>query len=145
MMHDRYTYRGQAKKNGSAFWAYGGLLRGQYAWGIGSQDAGWTVNPATVGLCAALPDKNGEVIFEGDILEERSDTGTHRLLVKYGPYQHIDAQREYTCGDVGFYCEAISPEGGHLRNDIQFWAARSVRIGNRWDNPELLEGGTEIG
>lgn len=96
------------------------------------------VIPETVGQYAGICDKNGNKIFEGDILGEQI-WGDIRVLgvVKYGEGTFDSGVYEYT----GFFYER--PENGsHDHTNI----AQSVLlegyvevIGNIIDNPELLE------
>ena len=80
------------------------------------------VDPDTVGECTGLRDKNGELIFEGDILS-------------------LDDGHIVDSGCVHY------DEGGWCVNNnfMQAWMWNSklygVIIGNIHDNPELLKGG----
>lgn len=91
-----------------------------------------TVDPATVGQYAGLPDKNGKRIFEGDIVE--SVYTKRPYVVCFGEYTYTDdwGDRQSACGwyniEKGGYVSAFgSPDT---------WA---IVIGNIHDNPELLE------
>ncbi len=100
----------------------------------------------TVGRCTGLTDKNGKMIFEGDILKAVK----YRFVVKFGKcggVQNVDTEVGY----IGLYVEPIGKDAqwlsdSGLRTDILYWI-NSVRfgveiIGNIYDNPELI-GGTE--
>ena len=101
-----------------------------------------SVNPATVGQCTGLTDKNGKRIFEGDILQ----FGGRRLMVwwngeafqwqaktvagyDYIPYEVSDT--DWTNVDLGVIYSEI-PILGKMTTEV---------IGNIHDHPELLEGG----
>lgn len=84
------------------------------------------VIPETVGQYTGLTDKNGKMIFEGDIL----DCGDRIVFTKWNSY----------CGtwDSMF----IKYSGDLCSNGITpaEWKYRAVVIGNIYDNPELLKG-----
>ena len=83
------------------------------------------VDPDTVGECAGLKDKNGKLIFEGDILEGYdfdADSG-------YGVVELYDGAFEVANDDwVGTFHE-------------NYRSFLFEIIGNVHDNPELLERG----
>lgn len=95
------------------------------------------VDPETVSEYTGLTDKNGKRIFEGDIveLEDRYYDTKWRAIVEFGnpngncswgwqlrPIGKVDINTDILCWiemeDVGVFCEVI---------------------GNKWDNPDLLE------
>ena len=113
-----------------------------------------TVYPETVGEYTGLTDKDGKKIFEGDIVKDEGFE--YRLLgdnrkvnrngiavVEYGfhdvpsedPFEWGEAYGFYFNGDTLYptparykpYCEG---KGKQFSFEV---------IGNRWDNPELLE------
>lgn len=71
-MNNRYLFRGKRVDNGE--WAEGDLMQ----WSDGTiricvengndEKTATTVIPETVGQCTGLTDKNGKLIFEGDII-----------------------------------------------------------------------------
>lgn len=81
----------------------------------------WEVDPQTVGQYTGLKDKNGKLIFEGDI------------------YHHGDLNIKYIVQwlDSGF-------KGKQLKSSshagLEYWADKIEIIGNIHDIPELLEG-----
>ena len=92
------------------------------------------VHLTTVGQFTGLTDKNGEKIFEGDIV--KSVFNKESYVVLCGEYVY---ETDYTGEMHGFYLENIrkkydvSPFGCSYN-----WA---VIIGNIHDNPELITGG----
>jgi hypothetical protein len=76
-MENKDLYRGKRKDNGE--WVIGGLLKrpSKNWYFIGAIDSvdgdivrttGYLVDPATVGQCSGVPDKNGKLIFVGDYI-----------------------------------------------------------------------------
>lgn len=115
-------YRGKRKDNGE--WVEGFLFC--YADGdvcITREEEAcrpeYWVDPDTVGECTGLTDKNGKLIFEGDIVCVRFSL--RRMVVKFA--------------DGAFYMEGTAVP-------IKYIAMFEV-IGNVHDNPELLGGGDE--
>ena len=86
---------------------------------------GWkSVLIPTVGQYTGLNDKNGKEIFEGDIVA----TDFHEkkpYLIKYGIHNYTD---------VGFYAK-----DGNYRFPMPDSLKHIIKIGNIYENPELLE------
>lgn len=81
----------------------------------------------TVGQFTGLTDKNGTKIFEGDIIQ----TEFSKSIVKFGEYQHINAQSGYRNGDIGFYAYHIDEtQRGCVRNDLLYFNEQCEVIGN---------------
>lgn len=99
----------------------------------GAFDGYWVeVDPETVGQYTGLIDKNGNKIFEGDIVE--SQYTQEPYLVCFGEYTYTDqyASKQEACG---WYNQDIY--GGITAFGCpECWA---TVIGNIHDNPELLE------
>ena len=146
-MNERHLYRGKRLRDGEWIVGYRSVdADGEPSIDTMYEDTGgfkisFCVDPITLGQCTGIRDKHGALIYEGDVLEEFNEDGlivNPRVKVLFGPYQHLDAQREYANGDVGFYCEAICERHNIYRPDLQFWAAMGRVIGNIYDKPELL-------
>lgn len=107
------------------------------------------VDQSTICQCTGLKDKNGKVIWENDILLQKT-TEKHwcewqRMgLVKYG--EHDWNEGVYGYKNIGFFVEPIVKEGDETRmkpglcqEDLVFENYPYEVIGNIFDNPELLE------
>ena len=80
------------------------------------------VDPETVGQYIGKPDKRGKKIFEGDILLGAWNT----MLVVYYDEDYLQFRVR----------EVLT----NLHNDISYYGLDKITvIGNKYDNPELLE------
>lgn len=137
---DRYLFKAKRLDNGE--WVIGNLVFsvytrndvcvGQYGNDIGMH----IVDPSTICQCTGLKDKNGNLIWENDIVKDLfSDVCAP---IKYGSYQ--------SCFDehVGFYVDWTDKYAKRYRKDLGYWInmADTEIIGNVFDNPELLKRGT---
>lgn len=127
-------FRGKRVDNGE--WIVGGLLQDddgktyivgyEHRGGIdGMIDAElilWEVIPETVGQYVELPDKNGEKIFEGDIVRDTEDFDVGKIFFD-----------TYTAMFVIGFETTIADF-----NDVYSLEV----IGNIYDNPELVGGRT---
>ena len=99
------------------------------------------VDPATVGQYTGLTDKNGTMIFEGDVLEVKNKI-TYNTVVKYGEYTpdyfikllELNRGTATTSKFYGLYCETLNEEHKELviTNSTQYLKV----IGNIHDNKQ---------
>lgn len=87
------------------------------------------VDPATIGQCTELTDRNGKRVFEGDIL----DCGDRIVYIKW----------HERCGtwDSQFIRYTDKPLCSNGIAPVE-WKYRAVVISNVHDNPELMKGAT---
>lgn len=146
-------------------WVYGALVQQQghplgektliisysnYQHGDFSEAVTHEVDPATVGQYTGLVDKNGEQIFEGDIIMQ-NDNRLDLVQVCFGEFGVRDIDTEDVVDKVvGFYTRVIPTDAisqmAPFCYDMQlndFWIKKlgSKVIGNIYDNPELLKDG----
>lgn len=133
-MNNRYIFRGKRKDNGE--WIEGWITT-QYKKGFDGEilftriksnvfgGGEHLVDTETVGQCTGLKDKNGKLIFEGDVVEDEQS----------GICYFIKWFSECACyslanrnGEMNFGCDEFEM----FLNDLSV-------IGNIHDNPELLE------
>lgn len=131
-MNDRYLYRAKRKKDGK--WTTWNALTGIHGLERIEDD--------TICQCTGLKDKNGKLIWENDIV-----TAMHTKFIEEDglPFNTEKYIRNY----IVEYCNTGSHCGWRLRNkSIHFSISGNTiynhniqKIGNIFDNPELLEVG----
>ncbi|MYX21974.1 hypothetical protein GTY77_18190 [Streptomyces sp. SID8380] len=128
-------FRGKRIDNGE--WVYGSYTHCQDGEGHTSiipfrANYHVPVDPETVGQYTGLKDRNGKEIYEGDIVQTEtisySESGHFNGMIKVKGAVFYDSgkyQAQYT---------------DHTIRGLLFGLNYHEVIGNRWDNPDLLEG-----
>ena len=114
-------FRGKSTNNGK--WVYAELH------GLGMDLFNECVNEDTIGQFTGLRDKNGQEIYEGDIvqLDYITTSGKHRIGLSF----EVKWCTQEGCW-VGW--------DGFVENTLQQTHKMFVVKGNIYDNPELLKG-----
>ena len=99
------------------------------------------VNPETIGQCTGLKDKNGKLIFEGDILKNLpsgmfllEDEKEKRENIGYWSVEH-----KIFRGDVGFRVYGKDRRWSKILTPNMIFNCDCEIYGNVYENPELLE------
>lgn len=168
-MNDRYIFRGKTTYDK---WVDGDLITFGGRCYIHPQNSDFEVKsglarivrvykviPETVGQCTGLKDKNGKLIFEGDILKQKTTPEFAKVnsfkwelygIVRFGYYDWNEGTAGYA--SMSWYIEplksvSIKPKNysvGHIHAGLNQWDILNKYypmdvIGNIHDNPELLE------
>ena len=139
-MGDRYFYRGKRTDNGE--WEEGCLLildKCEYRIATSClesadellQVCSYSVDPSTICRCTGSNDKNGKLIWENDIANGSVKRGAafYRCLVLWN---ECKARFDVKAKDCNFPMTIDS-------DDISICGLDYEVIGNKFDNPELLE------
>lgn len=144
-MNDRFKFRGKRLDNNE--WYYGSYLylhnADKFDWNnkrhttnedvhyiIDENDVNYAVNPETVGQCTGLKDKNGTLIYEGDIVKFNYDTDEIIAVVSW------DNGKDAT---VGYYLNTTDYFKDKYVTDYDFYKNDYEVIGNIYENADLLE------
>lgn len=145
-MNNRYIFRGKRKDTKN--WVYGNFCRGNerqslhdsiFVYDCETQSFdNYDIIPETVGQCSGLTDKNGKLIFEGDVVKADG----YIFIVKFGKCGGVANDENY--GYIGYYLDGFDSMTKKvlrfgLRNDICYFTDIEV-IGNIHDD-DLLEVG----
>ena len=91
----------------------------------------YEINPETICQFTGLIDKNGNKIWENDILKAGDD---QYAQVKFGLYNPGSAISGF---NQGFYVDF--PEESFYRKELGYWCRKVEIARNVFDNPELLQ------
>lgn len=128
-MEDRYLCKAKRTDNGE--WVIGGLVRygftGREKYYIipsyASDLYALEIDPSTICWCTGLKDENGKLIWENDIVVCRDFTEENYV---------ISWKQDEACFEYQQY-------GCSIMNFEQLSGCEVEVIGNKFDNPELLE------
>lgn len=124
MNETRGLWRGKRLDNGE--WVEGDLSRmGEQLYIANKEHWKFAVDPSTLGEYTGLRDKNGKLIFEGDILRHNG-----------GTFHEVVFERRNGNAYFGWVMNQLET----WNFDLDFLRQLEV-IGNIHDNPELLNGG----
>lgn len=128
-------FRGKRKDDGQ--WKYGDLLQipSNNLYTIRDQTPVAFIehiDPETVGQFTGLYNKNGTKIFEGDILKSHYDDA----------FPEDYTLEEIVFNDCAWCTRQVGYDNCNPREDGDFAECSEV-VGNIYDNPEILKGGTE--
>lgn len=138
-MNNRYICKGKRKDSGE--WVEGYLIQGNKTYIATTEAINYMVVstsymasielveviPKTVGQCTGLKDKNGELIFEGDVVIDKYS------CERFGFVGVVIYNNELTQFQIfNKHHPPYAVNLGSLRDSIRI-------LGNSIDNPELLE------
>jgi uncharacterized phage protein (TIGR01671 family) len=124
-MEDRYLFKGKEKDSGK--WLEWNAIAGI--------PHNVTILTDTICQCTGLKDKNGNMIWENDVIKYRF--GNVYAQIRYGAYKScFDSQKTE---HIGFYVDWS--ESRNYRKDLGYWInmVNAEVVGNIFDNYELLE------
>lgn len=131
-MEDRYLFRGKRKNNGE--WIFGNLIQTDDGVYIIQNYVpqhlikNYEVDPATVCQCTGLEDKNGNLIWENDIIECKDGKHNFQTQIEWDAYCAGFIFQDTETSVVGL--DAITANGLYSESKI---------VSNIFDNQELLE------
>lgn len=152
-MNERYLFRGKRKDNDE--WIEGYLIQGNKTYIATTGAINYMVVstsymasielveviPETVGQCTGLKDKNGKLIFEGDILHIKTGKGWSCPIgtdIYYKVvYTKFNIQRYAHTEYIGFMAERSNNYLSPIHYVVTTEGAEV--IGNIHDNPNLLK------
>ena len=145
-MNNRYICKAKRKDNGE--WETGFLVITRYGcsdeqYFIADKMTGYhtPVIPETVGQCTGLKDKDGKLIFEGDILHIKTGKGWSCPIGTDIYYKVVFTEFNIECHScteyIGFMAERSSGSLSSIYYIVTSYGAEV--ISNIHDNPKLLQ------
>ena len=129
-MENRYLFRGKRIDNGKWIqgYLYGIWERRYILWGMTNDIPNMVeVDPETVCQCSAMPDKNGKLILENDILSGHIDV----------EFPEDETRKRVVWHENGWCTNEPGCDDYEELDD--FDSENFEVIGNKIDNPELLD------
>ena len=99
----------------------------------------YEIDPDTICQYTGLTDKNGEKIWENDIVSNEWCFSRGKYIVKFGEHKDYHMPERYQCGNYGFFLEHMHQNDFGVRKDILYFSCKCEVVGNIFDNAELLE------
>ena len=154
-MKERYVFRGKHLSSGE--WVAGHLVYGDNQPTIVSINSffvaetpetflygtteDYFIDPATLGQCTGLRDKNGRLMFKGDIISILKDR--YNFVIECGECEVKNGDGCIITNYIGFYKPSLNGEEYNRKHEeiseFSIHDSRAEIIGNIIDNPELLE------
>lgn len=143
-MESRYLYKAKRKDNDE--WVYGYLWVGACSAYITPSNVGITyyeenkrivacayeIDPTTICRCTGLTDKNGKLIWEHDIVQVDMYSWIEPEDEAFGIITYSETYGAYGVLSKNKWSSLVDLQGSYT--------TQRFVLGNRFDNPELLEG-----